>query len=102
MTARGRIKGVEAFARETSKTSSVVTLAAQLARLDDLGSFFIRGQDLLTRLLKRGDAVSQTLFDVLALNGLKTRYENSVIQECLKPAMNFEELRKGLQDFHGS
>ena len=46
----------------------MVTLVAQLARLqledvDDLDSFFIRGQDLLTRLQEAGEAVSGTLFN---------------------------------------
>ena len=52
---------------------TVVTLVAQLARLqledsEDLDSFFIRGQELLTRLQEAGEAVSETLFNALVLN----------------------------------
>ena len=54
---------------------TVVTLVAQLARLqledsEDLDSFFIRGQELLTRLQEAGEAVSETLFNALVLNGI--------------------------------
>ena len=54
----------------------MVTLMAQLARLqledaEDLNSFFIRGQELFTRLQEVGDADSETLFNALVLNGLQ-------------------------------
>ena len=91
---------MEALAREISE--SVVTLVAQLAPLqlkdaEDFDSFFIRGQELLTRLQEAGEAVSETLF-----NGLPMRYESFVIQESFNPATNFTELRKRLQNFHES
>ena len=58
---------------------TVVTLVAQLARLqledsEDLDKFFIRGQELLTRLQEAGEAVSEHLFNALVLNGLPMRY----------------------------
>ena len=86
---------------------TVVTLVAQLARLqledsEDLDSFFIRGQELLTRLQEAGEAVSETLFNALVLNGLPMRYESFVIQERFNSATNFTELRKRLQNFHES
>ena len=70
---------------QSVETPTVVTLVAQLARLqledsEDLDSFFIRGQELLTRLQKAGEAVSETLFNALVLNGLPMRYESFVIQ----------------------
>ena len=85
----------------------MLTLVAQLARLqleddEDLDSFFIRGQELLTRLQKAGQGVRETLFNALVLKGLPMRYENFDIQESLKPATNFTELRKRLQNFHES
>ena len=85
----------------------MVTLVAQLARLqleetEDLDSFFIRGKELLTRLQEAGEAVSETLFNALVLNGLPMRYESFVIQESFNPATNFRELRKRLQNFHES
>ena len=69
---------------QSVETPTVVTLVAQLARLqlgdsEDLDSFFIRGQELLTRLREAGEAVSETLFNDLVLNGLPMRYESFVI-----------------------
>ena len=88
------------------ETPTVVTLGAQLARLQldakDLDSLFIRGQELLTRLQEAGEAVSETFFNALVINGLPMRYENFVIQESFNPATNFKELRKRLQKFHES
>ena len=92
---------------QSVETPTVVTLVAQLARLqleysEDLDSFFIRGQELLTRLQEAGEAVSETLFNALVLNGLPMRYESFVIQKSFNPAKNFTELRKRLQNFHES
>ena len=85
----------------------MVILVAQLHRLQleysqDLDSFFIRGQDLLTRIQEAEEAVSETLFNALALSGLPMRYKSFVIQESFIPARNFTELRKRLQNFHES
>ena len=90
---------------QSVETPTVVTSVAQLARLqledaEDLDSFFIRGQELLTRLQEAGEAVSETLFNALVLNGLPMRYESFVIQESFNP--EFTELRKRLQNFHES
>ena len=94
---------------QSVETSTVLNLFAQLARLqledaEDLNSFFIRGQELLTRQQEAGEAVSENLFNILVLNGLSMRYETFVIQESFKPATNFTELRKRLQfnDFNES
>ena len=92
---------------QSVETPTVVILVAKLARLqledaEDLDSFFIRGQELLTRLQEAGEAVSETLFNALVLNGLPMRYESFVIQESFNPATNFTELRKTLQNFHES
>ena len=92
---------------QSVETPTVVTLVAQLARLklvdaEVLESFFIRGQELLTRLQEAGEAVSETFFNALVLNGLPMRYGSLVIQEKLNPATNFTELRKRLQNFHES
>ena len=79
------------------------TLLARLQLEDaaDLDSFFIRGQELLKR-LQEADAVSETLFNALVLNGLPMRHESFAIQQNFNPATNFTELRKRLQDFHES
>ena len=92
---------------QSVETPTVVTLGAQLARLqlndaEYLDSFFIRGQELLTRLQEAGEAVSEALFNALVLNGLPMRYESFVKQESFNPATNFKELRKRLQNFHDS
>ena len=92
---------------QSVETPTVVTLLAQLARLqledaEDLDSFFIRGQELLTRLQEAGEAVSETLFNAFVLNGLPMRYEDFALQESFNPATNFAELRKRPQNFHES
>ena len=92
---------------QSVETPTVVIFVAPLARqqledTDDLDSFFIRGQELLTRLQDAGEAVSETLFNALVLNGLPMRYESFVIQESFNRATNFTELRKRLQNFHES
>ena len=88
-------------------TPTVMTLVAQLARLqledaEDLDSFFIRGQELLTKLQETEEAVSETLFNALVLNGLPMTYESFVVQESFNPATNFTELRKRLRNFQES
>ena len=85
----------------------MVTLVAQLARLqledtENFDSFFIRGQEWLTRLQEAGESVSETLFNALVLNGLSMRYESFVIQESFNQATKFTELRRRLQSFHES
>ena len=73
---------------QSVETPTVVILVAQLARrrledAEDLNSFFIRGQELLTRLQEAGDAVSETLFNALLLNGLPMRYEVLLYRKAL-------------------
>ena len=92
---------------QSVETPTVVTLVAQLARLqpedaEDLDSFLIRGQELPARLQEAGEAVSETLFNALVLNGLPMMYKKFVIQESFNPSTNFTELRKRLQNFHES
>ena len=92
---------------QSVETPTVVTLVAKLAQLqledaEDLDSFFIRGQGLLTRLQEAREAVSETLFNAWVLNVLPMRYESFVIQESFNPATNFTELRKRPQNFHES
>ena len=88
---------------QSVETSTVVTLVAQLlGDAEDLDSFFIRGKELLTRLEEVGEAVSETLFNAVVLNGLPMRYKSFVIQESFNPSTNLTELRKRLHNFHGS
>ena len=56
---------------QSVETPTVVTLVAQLARLqledsEDSHSFSIRGQELLKRIQEAGEAVSETLFNALS------------------------------------
>ena len=58
-----------------AETPRVVILVTQLARwqpekFEYLDSFFIRGQELLTRLQEAGAEVSETLLNVLVFSGL--------------------------------
>ena len=74
----------------------------QLEDAGDLNSFFIRGQELLRKLKVAGEAVSETHFNALVLNGLPMAYESFVTQESFNAATNFTELRKRLQNLHES
>ena len=93
---------------QSVETPTVVTLVAQLTRLqledaEELDSFFIRRQKLLTRLQEAGEAVSETLFNALVLNGLPMRYESFVIQESFNPATNrVEEKAAELPEEHST
>ena len=85
------------------ETPKVVTLVAQLARLqledaEDLDSFFIGGEELLKRLQEAGEAVSEIFFNDLVLDGLPMRYESFAMQENFSPATKFPELRKGCRN----
>ena len=57
---------------------------------------------MLTRLQEAVEAVSESLFNALVLNGLPMRYESFVIQESFHQATNFAGLRKMLQNFNKS
>ena len=92
---------------QSVETPTVVSLVSQLARLqlrrgEDLDTFFIRGQELMTRLGEAGEPISETLFNAMILNGLPQRFEVFVIQESFNPAGTFTELRKRLQNFEES
>ena len=85
---------------QSVETPTVVILVARL-QLEDaeaLDSFFIIGQELLTRLQEAREAVSETLFNALVFNGLQIKYESFVIKESLNLAMNFTELRTSLHE----
>ena len=81
---------------ETLTTWALVTELAQLQLEDsnDLDRFLIRGHELLIMQQEARTAVSETLFNVLVLNGLQTRYENFVIQESFSTATIFTLVRK--------
>ncbi|XP_063727131.1 uncharacterized protein LOC134854706 [Symsagittifera roscoffensis] len=54
---------------------TVASLVDQLAKLrlgseEDLDEYFVRSQELMTRLSEAGEAITDTLFNALAINGL--------------------------------
>ena len=91
----------------SDETTKVISLMRQLARLqlredEAIHQYFIRAQELVTRLHHAGEELSETLFNAMVLNGLPQRYEHFVVQESFNPAENFVELRKRLTNFEES
>ena len=72
---------------------TVVSLVRQLSRLqlgeeEKLHEYFIRSQELMSRLTEAGEHMTETLFNALVINGLPERYEDFVVQESFNPAFN--------------
>ena len=91
----------------SNETVTVVSVMRQLARLtlkDDeaLPQYFIRAQELSTRLGQAGEHLSEPLLNAMVLNGLSERYEHFVVQENLSPAGSFVELRTRLTNYKES
>ena len=75
----------------------MVSLAGELAKLslgseEDLDDYFVRSQELMTRLSEAGEAITDTLFNALVVNGLPDSYEHFVEPESFQPK-TFPELR---------
>ena len=88
----------------SSERPTVVSLVGQLAKLrlgptEKLDDYFVRGQELMTRLSDAGERISDTLFKALVTNGLPEQYEHFVVQESFQPATTFQELRTRLRNF---
>ena len=85
---------------------TVVSLVRQLSRLqlgeEKLYEYFIRSQELMSRLTEAGENMMETLFNGLVINGLPERYEHFVVQESFNPASTFTELRTRLQNYEDS
>ena len=86
---------------------TVVSLVRQLSRLqlgeeEKLHEYFIRSQELMSRLIEAGENMTETLFNALVINGLPERYEHFVVQESFNPASTFKELRTRLQNYEDS
>ena len=83
---------------------TVVSLVGQLAKLR-LGpsempeDYFVRSQELMTRLSEAGERVSDTLFNALMINVLLEQYEFFVVQASLQPATTFQAPRTRLRHF---
>ena len=88
----------------SDETTTDISLMRQLARLqlredEAIHQYFIRAQELVTRLHHTGEELSETLFNAVVLNGLPKRYQQFVVQESFNPAEKFLELRKRLNNF---
>ena len=88
----------------SSERPTVVSLVGQLAKLrlgstEKLDDYFVRSQELMTRLCEAGERISDTLFNALVINGLPEQYEHFVVQESFQPATTFQELRTRLRNF---
>ena len=89
---------------ETTTVISMMRLLFRLQLREDqaIHQYFIRAQELVTRLHHDSEEFSETLFNEVALNGLPQRYERFVVQESFNPAEIFVELRKRLTNFEES
>ena len=88
----------------SDETVTVVNVMQQLARLqlkedEALHNYFIRAQELSTRLEHAGGHLSKPLLNAMVLNGLPERYEHFVVQESFNPAGSFVELRTRLMNY---
>ena len=86
---------------------TVVSLVRQISRLqlgedEKLHEYFIRAQELMSRLSDAGEQITETLFNALIINGLPGKYEHFVVQESFNPASTFTELRTRLQNYEDS
>ena len=91
----------------SAERPTVVSLVGQLAKLklgsdEKLDDYFVRSQELMTRLCEAGEVISDTLFNALVINGLPESYEHFVVQESFQPASSFPELRTRLRNYHDS
>ena len=81
----------------------MVSLVGQLAKLrlgptEKLDDYFVRSQELMTRLSDAGERVSDTLFNALVISRLPEQYEHFVVQESFQPATTFHALRTSLRN----
>ena len=91
----------------SEETTTIISLVRQLAKLqlredEALHQYFIRAQELFTRLHHAGEELSETLFNAMVLNGLPERYEHFTVQESFNPAESFVELRTRLTNYEES
>ena len=84
----------ERFRSEVSPT--VVALVSQNTRMrlkpdEALHKYFIRAQELMTRMSNAGERISETIFMAFVLNGLPERFENFVVQDKFSVIPTTEE-----------
>ena len=88
----------------SNEAPTVVSIVSQLARLkltdgEDIQNFFIRAQELYSRLQQAGEHLSPNIFNALILMGLPEQYENFIVQESFNPCGDDAELRKRLLNY---
>ena len=88
----------------SNEAPTVVRVVEQLARLkltegEDIQSFFIRAQELYSRLQQEGEKLTPAIFNALILNGLPEQYEHFIVQESFNPSGDYTELRKRLLNY---
>ena len=91
----------------SNETVTVVSMMRQLARLalredEALHTYFIKAQELSTRLEQAGEHLSEPLLNAMVLNGLPERYDLFVVHESFNPAGRFVELRTRLTNHEES
>ena len=75
---------------------AVVSLVRQMSRLllgqeEKIHEYYIRSQELMSRLAEAGQKMSEALFNVLVISGLPEKYEHFIVQESLNSASRFIE-----------
>ena len=79
---------------------TVVSLLGQLVKLrpgseEDLDDYFVRSQELITRLSEAVEAITDTLFIALLINGLPDNFEHFVVQESFNQPWRFQSWERG-------
>ena len=86
---------------------TVVSLVSQFAKLrlgseEDLDDYFVRSQELMTRLSEAGEAITDALFKGLVINRLSDSYGHFVLQESFQSTKTFPELRMRSMNYYDS
>ena len=91
----------------SDETMPVVSVMPQLAHLPlkehkAQHNYFIRAQELSTRLEDAEEHLPKPLLNAMVFNGLPERYEHFVVQESFNPAGGSVELRTRLMNYEES
>ena len=91
----------------SDESTTVVALVSQIPRMqlkpdEALHEYFIRAQELMTKLDDACERISGMIFMVLVLKGLPERFEKFKVQENFNPSANFTELRSRMTNFEDS
>ena len=70
-----------------------------MSKVEGILNFFIRAQELCSRLQQAGQHLSPTIFNQLILTGLSEQYEHFNVQESFNPSGDYTNLRKKLPSY---